>query len=810
MTNVLWELAPTDCDTTDRRDGDLLPVARDVVQAICSGNGGALFPPLATPSPGGGPLTVARHLGGPADARWITHALRQPRFVPLLELLDRLGRWCRRAVHSYREVVAPELLAVTNAELFGPVVGEMFVACAAGQLRHSRRLAAEEASRCTQFLDTFLRRLRRDLRSGWPRQPEFRGPVLGIQAQGEETHNGRQRVLRLRMAGGGALAYKPRPANGELLFLAQGRPGRDGSVFELLNRLPEASGPVRLPVMRCWRGRGRDRQAYSWQEWISPPTEWGTIRRSRGNRLYGTRLGARHTGAFWHRAGSLTAACFAFGITDLFEGNLLTGSRPDDPEPMLYPVDLEVYFFPVRRLSETGLVMDPVNGGHHHVGIEREARWCTIAGPLEYLRDRVGGGLQLCRADRPWSRRDARSVVADTSGRVGYAPYLTAYLRGMFDVWTLLCTQRSRIRRFVERRSRDNFVRVLARPTVDYLDALCRRRYSGGGAQPHATDPKIRYGAGELAQLRVMDVPYFVRPAGGGPLRRLAPPSDGFRLLPAGTRLGPDRRPSPSADVRDGAELELIGLGIAIRDAIEYVYDDLPGTRLDDPRRGVVVRLTDAQTGEAGFDWPEQGHRITFVWTDAVVRIRLDPLPHGPDGNEHDWRSVRRQLLRIHRVDAAIRSQLVYGQSDPVLREQLRTLTGAASVWLHDVVRRQGWPTRSLVGPTASEAASRLVQHTDGPITHHRSYLRLVRAAARRGEVPWRQVAYLTDALRVREGRPQVFGTKFVNEGGVLVPYPIEHPESVDERRRRMRLEPLSRYTRRLRHRFPLTETEAS
>ncbi|MEO3926902.1 DUF4135 domain-containing protein [Micromonosporaceae bacterium B7E4] len=833
---MLWEPPPTAVATAPlvtgpARTDALPPVAREVLSAVRAGTGGGLFPPVAAPSPDGGSLTATRRLAGETDASWLASVLAEPQFGPLLALLERLDHWCRRTAPDYREVLRPELLTVTNAELFGPVVAEMFVACAAGRLTHTRRLAAEEAARYAAFLTTFLRRLRRDIDAGWPDRPEFRGPVVELQAQGEETHNGRQRVLRVRLHGGGAVAYKPRPANGELVFLAQGSLGRDGSVFELLNRLPGVSGPVRLPVLRCWRGRGRDRQAYLWQEWIDHPAQWGILRRSGSRRLSGTRLPLRQAGDFWHRAGSLAAACFAFGLADLFEQNLLAGARPEDRTPMLYPVDLEVYFFPVRRLSETGLVMDPVNGGHHHVGIEREARWCTIAGSLEYLRAGRQGGYQLCRADRSWTRREARSVVADSRGGIGYGPYLTDFLRGMFDLWTLACTQRVRIARFVERRCRDNFVRVLARPTVDYLDAIRRRRYSGGGAAPRADDPAIRYGTGELAQLRELDVPYFVRPAAGGPLRRLAPPRHGFRTLPAGTRLGPDRRPSPSAAVRTGADLDLVALGVALRDAIEYVLPDLPGPTLTDPRRGVEVRLTDARHGEVSFDWPEQGHRITFVWTAEVVRLRLDPLPvmaeapNGADGSNApersgeadrpeasgesaepdvpDWGKVRGQLLRVHRIDRAFRSRLVHGPTDPALAEQLRTLTDAASAWLRDVVRRYGWPTRALVGPAASEAACRLVQHAQVPIAHHRHCLRLVRAAARRGEVPWRQVAYLTDALRVRQGRPQLFGTKFVERDGVLVPYPIERPEAVDERRRRMRLEPMVRYAHRLRSRYP-------
>ncbi len=63
-------------------------------------------------------------------------------------------------------------------------------------------------------------------------------------------------------------------------------------------------------------------------------------------------------------------------------------------------------------------------------------------------------------------------------------------------------------------------------------------------------------------------------------------------------------------------------------------------------------------------------------------------------------------------------------------------------------------------------------------------------------------MAYVTDALRVGQGRPQVYGTKFRMCEGELEPCPIEQPDRVDELRRNLGMEPLARYAGRLRNRY--------
>ncbi|MEU6718914.1 DUF4135 domain-containing protein [Nonomuraea sp. NPDC046802] len=803
----LWELRPPTGDAD--QEAVLPPVARRMIAAVREGTAGGLFPPVVTAGPEG-TVRVDRLLGGAADARMLAHALGDRRFTPLLALLERLDAWCVSATRRYSTVIADGVLDVTNAEVFGPVVSEAFVACATGRAHYARDRVAEWAARCEAFLTLFLDRLLRDMSTCWPENPAFHGPVVGLWTHGEETHNGRQRVLRLDCAGGGRVAYKPRPASGELLFTACGGEGAPTSVFDLLNNAPAASGEVRLPVLSCWSGA---EQGYLWQEWIEPPAQWGPIRTSGEWRLTGTRLAPREAARFWHRTGSLAAAMFAFGITDMIGGNVVTGSRPGESEPLLYPIDLEIYFCRVPRLYDTGLLYDPTaEVEQHHVGLESTPRWCSAEGPPVCWRAEPTGALRLYRRRRPYARDETRTVVADSEGRSGYGPYLPAMLRGMFDAWTLMCRQRPAIRRFLSTATAGHYVRVLRQPTFRYFDALVPRWLSGGGAAPVPAEPDVHFDRAELDQLRGMDVPYFVRSLDGGPVLRVEPPPRPFETARVAARPEPEGGWPPLRELLDGANLELAGLAVALRDAVEHVFDEVTEHVVTDESLGVRLHLQSPAEGQVGFDWPEVGRRITYVWNQEKVRLRIDaldapevPVEPAPAGE------IRRRLLRLDRLDGAIRMPWADGgMADDAAERRLRTLTDAGIAWLSEVVAEHGWPGHRMVGAEAAAAASRLVQHAREHLDFRRHCLDLMRQAAAGGDLPWREVAYLTDELRLADGLPQVYGTKFEPVAGKLVPCPIEDPDDVNHRRAAMGMEPLADYTDRIRQRFPLTGREAS
>jgi Domain of unknown function (DUF4135) len=603
----------------------LPPQSRRLVEAVRKGRAPSFFPPIVQRGPEG-VLRVARTLQGEEDARLLCSALALPRFRPLLEFLEELGGWCRRTARLHPKLVSPRLLTVTHGELFGPLISDAFILCAAageGPPHPGLRVLLQGFQ---AFFSLFLDRLARDARAGVFRQAGFFGPIVGLWAHPEETHNGRQSVLQLRFRKGGALAYKPRPASGEALFLQEGHGGRPRSLFEWINSLPAASGAVRLPTMRILEGRGRDRRAYSWQEWIPRPRQWGILRQSESVRLEGCRLTPREAERFWHHAGSLTAACFAVGAADLYAGNLLVGTRRGMRQPLPYPVDMELFFAPLGRLPETGLISDVRESGNHHVGFERLPRWCTTGGPLACFFPSRGGGLRLQRRTLPWFREEARSVVADTRGNIGYGAYLLPYLRGMFDLWTLLLLERSKVVSFLRRASQRRFVRVLVKPTAVYSDELDRLFLSPGRSSAARLEGGARLSREEREQLHRFDVPYFFRQAQGGPLLHLVPPPKAFEWKRAGRQQFLEPNAPPSRRVLDGEHITLGNLGVAVRDAIDFVFPDVRQRVAEDPYRGVRMELRDAQRGAVSFDWREVGQRLTYSWNRRQLSVSMEPL----------------------------------------------------------------------------------------------------------------------------------------------------------------------------------------
>ncbi|WP_163506611.1 DUF4135 domain-containing protein [Fodinicola acaciae] len=767
MTTDVWTLVDPGADGSDPPGAAGLLVA-----AVRAGVAGPMFPPVVTDGPD---RTVAfQHwLSGESDARALAHSLHTRRFAPLCVALDHLAAWCTVAASTYAPDVPADLLTVTNADLFAPFVREAFVVCAANRPSVAEFVGLRRAQTET-LLDRFLDRLCRDL-PAWPDRPELRWPVTGLWMHGEETHNGGQRVIRVDLAGGGSVAYKPRPASGELLFL-----GDDPrtSVFALLNGLPSASGEVRLPVLPSWRGEGADRGDYSWQEWVERPRQWGVLRREGPYELAGTRLEPVEAARFWRRAGALAAACFAFGITDLHGGNLLAGARPGG-DPMLYPVDLEMFFTQAPRLSHTTLVYAPSASTTHHVGLENEPRWCDIDGhPVCWTRG-PDGALSLRVRDESITRTTTRSVVGDTAGNAGYGGYLPAMLRGMFDCWTLMCRHRTAIHDLVAEAG-DAVVRVVRRSTAEYVRALQAEWVSG---EPAAAD----FDAAERQQLDQGDVPYFFRAVHGGPLRHLTGElTDDVELTAATGRL------------------DLATLGTALRDAIEHVFDDIPSLHVDDPDLGLRLRLYGPADGSATFDWPRAGRRITYRWSGAAMRLAIDaidtPLVEEPVPAVAE---IRQRLLRLDRLDGRLRMPWARGGfADESLHRRLTTLTRSAAGWLRDVLDEHGWPGRSTVGTAATLAASRLVQHLEDDLPLQRRCLELMTAAAEAGDFPLRELAYVTDTIRLAEGRPQLYGTKFDRVDGEFVPCRIEDPDHVEERRRAMGLLSLEDYAEQLRQRF--------
>ena len=116
---------------------------------------------------------------------------------------------------------------------------------------------------------------------------------------------------------------------------------------------------------------------------------------------------------------------------------------------------------------------------------------------------------------------------------------------------------------------------------------------------------------------------------------------------------------------------------------------------------------------------------------------------------------------------------------------------------LKKIVDQYGWPTISLVGPRASQAAWLLVQHADLDLAFQKRCLESMEDIYHRlpKEINQKNIAYLTDRVLVAENKKQIFGTQFYkNEAGEFIPRPIENESTLDERRSKVGLNPFKDY----------------
>jgi hypothetical protein len=171
------------------------------------------------------------------------------------------------------------------------------------------------------------------------------------------------------------------------------------------------------------------------------------------------------------------------------------------------------------------------------------------------------------------------------------------------------------------------------------------------------------------------------------------------------------------------------------------------------------------------------------------------PLPAADSALDTE---LRDELIRLGMADQTVRLGFSAGTATDTAR--IRIMLGIDSSLtnrLRRIVAERGWPGRSLVGRDAASAAFLIVQHSPSD-AFQREILPLLEAAADSGEAAAADVAMLTDRVRTREGKPQVYGTQFRVVDGHLEPFPIEDPAGLDARRRRVGLLPMADYVRML------------
>ena len=170
--------------------------------------------------------------------------------------------------------------------------------------------------------------------------------------------------------------------------------------------------------------------------------------------------------------------------------------------------------------------------------------------------------------------------------------------------------------------------------------------------------------------------------------------------------------------------------------------------------------------------------------------------------------AYRTALLEIREADQAPRVRLVellerYDHSPPdsLYRPLALEVQRADSVnleRLEALVARFGWPKQSEVGEWAATGAFLVIQHS--PLEVQLRYEPALRAAVEAGEANPAGLGMLTDRIRVRQGRPQLYGsqTRTDPETGARSFHPIEDEANLDARRAAIGMEPMAEYARRM------------
>lgn len=85
---------------------------------------------------------------------------------------------------------------------------------------------------------------------------------------------------------------------------------------------------------------------------------------------------------------------------------------------------------------------------------------------------------------------------------------------------------------------------------------------------------------------------------------------------------------------------------------------------------------------------------------------------------------------------------------------------------LRELIAVHGWPREAIAAKDGAEAAWFIVQHAVGEPEFQREVLDLLHGCAATKQVPLWQAAYLEDRIAMHEGRPQRYGTQWVDESG--------------------------------------------
>ena len=156
--------------------------------------------------------------------------------------------------------------------------------------------------------------------------------------------------------------------------------------------------------------------------------------------------------------------------------------------------------------------------------------------------------------------------------------------------------------------------------------------------------------------------------------------------------------------------------------------------------------------------------------------------------------SVRTELVAMREEDLRVRQELVdSGELGGAYVPRMEAVHVRNANRLKELIAEYGWPDEETAGKDGAEAAWFIVQHAVGHPRLQRDCLALLQTAANEGRVPRWHAACLEDRIAMHEGRPQRYGTQWLDDpvDGRTRPWKLADSGRVNEFRGEVGLAPM-------------------
>jgi hypothetical protein len=156
--------------------------------------------------------------------------------------------------------------------------------------------------------------------------------------------------------------------------------------------------------------------------------------------------------------------------------------------------------------------------------------------------------------------------------------------------------------------------------------------------------------------------------------------------------------------------------------------------------------------------------------------------------------ALRAELVAMRQEDKEVRQELVdSGELGGRYVPRMEVVHRKNAARLRELIDSHGWPTVDLAGEDGAEAAWLIAQHAVGEPSFQKQALKYLNSCAAEGRIPAWHAAYLDDRIAMYEGRPQRYGSQWLDDpfDGRVRPWRLINPDRVNEYRARVGLKPL-------------------